>query len=141
MKHISIILLSAGIILATGCVTSPVVPTPQQAFEKADTDGDGMVSRAEYDSHMIGEMFALFDKNKDSVITREEFLDNGGTEEGFRRINASGSGKITLAEAKASPAVRRSLDAPFLEADANRDGKVSLAEFLAYRKNALDYVR
>jgi hypothetical protein len=90
---------------------------------------------------MIGEMFVRFDKNQDAVSTREEFLDNGGTAEGFRRINASGSGKITLAEAKASAAVRKSLDAPFKEADANRDGQVSLAEFLSYRKNALDYVR
>lgn len=90
---------------------------------------------------MIGEMFVRFDKNQDSVITQKEFLDNGGTAEGFRKINASGTGKITLVEAEASTGVRKTLDAPFEEADANRDVRVSLAEFLASRKNALDYVR
>ena len=141
MKFISIIPLFAAAFAVTSCVTRSTVPSPQQSFEKADIDGDGMVSRSEYDSHMIGEMFVRFDKNQDSVITREEFLENGGTAEGFRRINTSGTGKITLAEAKASAAVRKSLDAPFKEADANRDGQVSLAEFLSYRKNALNYVR
>jgi Ca2+-binding EF-hand superfamily protein len=141
MKFISLITLFAAAIAVTSCVIRSTVPTPQQSFEKADTDGDGTVSRSEYDSHMLGEMFVRFDKNQDSVITREEFLENGGTTEGFRRINTSGSGKITLAEANASAAVRKSLDAPFKEADANRDGQVSLAEFLSYRKNALDYVR
>jgi Ca2+-binding EF-hand superfamily protein len=140
MKYHSALLL-ATTLLITACATTPKVPTPQQSFERADLNGDGKVSRAEYDAYMIGEMFARFDGNNDSVITEREFVDNGGTAEGFRRINTSGSGKITLEEAKASPGVRKTLDAPFREADANRDGQVSLAEFLAYRKNALDYVR
>jgi len=141
MKSSAILLFPAATILFTACVTTPKAPTPEQAFQRADLDGSGMVSRAEYDSYMIGEMFARFDGNKDSVITEKEFLDNGGTAEGFRKINASGSGKITLAEAKASAAVRKTLDAPFSEADTSRDGQISMAELAAYRKNALDYVR
>ncbi|RYD39036.1 MAG: hypothetical protein EOP83_37460, partial [Verrucomicrobiaceae bacterium] len=53
----------------------------------------------------------------------------------------SGSGKITLQEARASAGVRKTLDAPFKEADANGDGVVTLAEFTAARAKALDYVR
>jgi hypothetical protein len=141
MKSNTLLLLPVATLLFTSCATSPKAPTPEQNFQRADLDGSGMVSRAEYDSHMIGEMFARFDGNKDSVINEREFLDNGGTTEGFRKINASGSGKITLAEAKASAGVRKTLDAPFGEADTSRDGQISMAELVAYRKNALDYVR
>jgi Ca2+-binding EF-hand superfamily protein len=141
MKLSTIFLFPAAALLFTACATTPQAPTPEQAFQRADLDGNGMVSRAEYDSYTIGEMFALFDTNKDSVITEKEFLDNGGTAESFRKINTSGSGKLTLAEAKASAGVRKTLDAPFREADTSRDGQVSMAELAAYRKNALDYVR
>jgi Ca2+-binding EF-hand superfamily protein len=141
MKHLSALPCLAAALFITGCATTPPAPTPEESFKKTDLNGDGKVSRAEYDSHMIGEMFARFDTNKDSVITEKEFLDNGGTAEGFRKINTSGSGKITLEEAKASAGIRKTLDAPFKEADVNRDGHVSLAEFLAARKSALDYVR
>jgi len=141
MKRSSALPFLAAALFVTSCATTPPAPTLEERFKSADANGDGMVTRAEYDSHNIGEMFARFDENKDSVITEKEFVDNGGTAEGFRKINTSGSGKITLAEANASAGVRKTLDAPFKEADVNRDGKVSLAEFLAARKSALEYVR
>lgn len=141
MKHLSALPFLAAALFITGCATTPPAPTPEQRFKSADTNGDGVVTRAEYDSHQITEMFVRFSGSEDSVITEKQFIDNGGTAEGFRKINTSGSGKITLEEAKASPVVRKSLDAPFKEADANGDGKVSLAEFLIARKNALEYVR
>ncbi len=141
MKRSSGLLSLASALFITGCATTPPAQTLEERFKSADANGDGFVTRAEYDSHQISEMFARFDENKDSVITEKEFLANGGTAEGFRKINTSGTGKITLAEAKASPGVRKSLDAPFQEADVNRNGKVTLAEFVAARKEALDYVR
>lgn len=142
MTHPSNLLILVAVFAFPACVTTPPPPpTPEQSFKLADTNGDGKVSRAEYDAHQIGQMFARFDTNKDDVITEAEFLANGGTVEGFRRVNTSGTGKATLAEAKASPGVRKTLDAPFIEADANRDGSVSLSEFLTYRTNLLSYVQ
>ena len=141
MKRSSGLPCLAAALFVTSCATTPPAQTLEERFKSADANGDGFVTRAEYDSHQIGEMFARFDENKDSVITEKEFLDNGGTAEGFRKINTSGTGKITLAEANASAGVRKSLDAPFQEADVNRNGKVTLAEFVAARKEALDYVR
>lgn len=141
MKRVSGLVSLVAALSFTACVSSPPAPTPEQAFKKADADGNGKVSRTEYDSYMIGDQFARFDTNKDSGITEQELLANGGSAEGFKIINTSGSGKITLEEAKASARVRKNLDAPFKEADANRDGGVTLAEFLVARKNTLDYVR
>jgi Ca2+-binding EF-hand superfamily protein len=141
MKRVTGFHFFAAALLFTGCATTPPRPTPEQAFRAADSNGDGKVSRAEYDAHQIGEMFERFDANNDSVITEQEFLAKGGTAAGFRRIDTSGTGKITLQEAKASAGVRRSLDAPFKEADANGDGYVSLQEFLTARAAALEVVR
>ena len=141
MKRSSGLLCLAAALFITGCATTPPAQTLEERFKSADANGDGIVTRAEYDAHQIGEMFARFDTNKDSAISEKEFLDNGGTAAGFRKINTSGSGSITLQEAKASAGVRKSLDAPFKEADKNGNGQVSLEEFLAYRKDAFDYVR
>lgn len=141
MKRISRLFVVVAAFAFTACVTTPPPPTPEQAFRKADANGDGRVSRAEYDAHQISEMFARFDANQDGVITEAEFLAKGGTAEGFRRVNTSGSGRVTLAEAKASAGVRKTLDAPFNEADTNRDGFVSMAEFSAYRANLLGYIQ
>jgi len=142
MKCVSGLLCLAAALSFSSCASkSSSTPSVESSFKSADLDGNGKVSRSEYDSHLIGEMFARFDTNKDSVITEKEFLANGGTKEGFHKINASGSGKITLQEARSSAGVKKTLDAPFKEADANGDGQVTLAEFTAARAKALDYVR
>jgi Ca2+-binding EF-hand superfamily protein len=141
MKCSSGLLCLAAVFSFNSCSTSNPTPTVEGSFKKADLDGNGTVSRQEYDAHLIGEMFVRYDTDKDSVITEKEFLANGGTAEGFRKINTSGSGKITLQEARSSAGVRKTLDAPFKEADANRDGKVTLAEFQAARAKALEAVR
>lgn len=142
MKRFSALPCLAAAIFITGCATTPPAPTPTERFKSADTNGDGKVTRAEYDTHQIGEMFARFDADKDSVITEKEYLAKGGTIERFRAIDTSGSGKISLQEATTSASgVRKTLDAPFKEADANKDGSVTLQEFLTARQEALDYVR
>lgn len=141
MKCSSSLLCVAAVLSFTACSTTPPAPSVEDSFRRADLNGDGKVSRAEYDTHLIGEMFARFDTDKDSAITEKEFVDNGGTAEGFRRINTSKTGRMTLAEARASAGVRKTLDAPFLEADANGDGAVTLEEFRTAREKALDAVR
>ncbi|MCW1923782.1 EF-hand domain-containing protein [Luteolibacter arcticus] len=141
MKLVSGLFCLAAAFSFTGCSSTSPSPTVEQSFKTADMNGDGKVSRQEYDAHLIGEMFARFDGNKDSVITEKEFVDNGGTKEGFYRVNTSGSGKITLQEARASAGVKKTLAAPFKEADANGDGQVTLEEFRSSREKALDYVR
>ena len=57
---------------------------------------------------------------------------SGGTPENFRKVNTSGSGKITLAEAQASPLVFNTFVVSFDEADVNKNGQVTLAEYQSY---------
>lgn len=131
-----------GVLSLGGCATAPKRPATVEAlFKQADKSGDGKVSLAEYEDFMIAEMFAQFDKNGDGGITEAEFVADGGTVKTFRAINVSGSGKITLEEARASKLVRSRLAAPFKEADVNGSGFVTWEEFQAARAKTRAYVR
>lgn len=142
MKWIALLLSLAGTTFFASCATTPRrAPSVEQLFRRADANGDGRVSRAEYENFMIEQLFAQYDKDGDGFITETEFVADGGTPEAFRNINASGSGKITLSEAKASPLIRKRLAQPFLEADINHSGYVTWDEFQAARERSRPYIR
>ena len=81
---------------------------------------------------MIADAFAMYDSNGDGSVTEAEFVASGGSPENFQKVNKSGSGKISLAEAQASPMVFNTFVVGFDEADADKDGKVTLAEYQSY---------
>ncbi len=118
-------------LLLAGCATTST-PSPEQNFQRADKNGDGSVSRMETTNLIIADAFAMYDSNGDGFITEAEFLESGGTPENFRKINKSGSGKVSLEEAQASPLVFDTFVVSFDEADANKDGQVTLAEYQSY---------
>ncbi len=120
--------------LLASCATTTSTPSPEQKFQKADKNGDGSVSRVEATNLMIADAFAMYDSNGDGFVSESEFVASGGTPEGFRKINKSGSGKVSLEEAKASPEVFNTFVVSFDEADVNKDGKVTLAEYQSYLK-------
>ena len=74
----------------------------------------------------------MYDTNKDGQVSEAEFVASGGTAENFRKVNKSGSGKISLVEAQASPLVFNTFVVGFDEADTNKDGQVTLAEYQSY---------
>jgi Ca2+-binding EF-hand superfamily protein len=142
MKRALFPLCLAAVLAFTGCSTAPKKPaTVEELFRQADSNGDGKVSRREYEDFMIEQMFVQFDSNGDAVITEAEFVADGGTKETFRRINVSGTGKVTLAEAKNSTFIRNRLAKPFDEADINQSGYVTWDEFQVARAKARSYVR
>ncbi len=130
-------------LLTSGCVTPSKHP-PQRdleaLFKEADADGDGRVSREEFADFMIEQVFINYDRNGNGFVTQAEYLDGGGTLEGFRKINRSGSGKITLPEAKASKLIWDRMTLPFDEADVNDNGYVTWDEFQKFRIRAAQYV-
>lgn len=143
---VALALVCALCVLAIGgCSTQQKLPkrpaTLEQLFKRADTNGDGRVSRAEFTNFMVGDVFERYDTNGDGFVDETEFLAGGGSLESFRKINRSGTGKITLAEAASSKLIRDAMVVPFDEADLDGSGYVTWDEFIAFRKRAQPYIR
>lgn len=119
------------VVFLASCATT-ATPSPDQKFKSADKDGNGSVSRTEATNLMIADAFAMYDTNKDGGVTEPELVASGGKPANFRKVNTSGSGKITLAEAQASPLVFNTFAVSFDEADVNKNGQVTLAEYKSY---------
>ena len=139
------ILLAAALLIAACAITprSDEEAALKKRFREVDVSGDGKISRDEFTDFMIEEAFKRYDKNRDGYVTLKEYLAGGGSARGFREINKSGSGRVILAEAKASPLVRHQMSQPFDEADADTGGNgyVTFDEFVAFRKKFHDAVR
>lgn len=119
--------------LLASCATSTTQSTDQK-FHKADKNGDGTVSRVEATNLIIADAFAMYDSNGDGFVNEAEFVASGGKPENFRKIDKSGDGRISLEEAKANPVVFNTFAVSFDEADVNKDGQVTLAEYQSYLK-------
>lgn len=143
MKLSSLLACVLGVLVLGGCATAPKkqVPTVEALWKKADADSDGKVSRAEYQDFMFEQMFVVCDPSGDGFITVEEYVADGGTAAEFRKLNVSGTGKLSLDEAKKSPMLQQRLTALFDEADANHSGYVTWDEFQVWRAKADAYVR
>jgi hypothetical protein len=98
-------------------------------LKAADTNGDGMLSRAEAAAlPRLAERFETLDANRDGQVTRDEMRAarahaRGGNLIGL--LDADGDGRVSKAEALAKAEER------FNRADANRDGFLSAEELPA----------
>jgi len=140
-------LLFTGLIAAAlmaGCTTRPA-PSGNAAlmkfFDRADTDGDGKVSRREFTDYMIAEAFTYYDKNGSGFISLEEWVKGGGTAETFRAMGGGSDRKLSLAEVQNSKLARDQMALPFDGADTSRSGYLTREEFIAFRQAAAPYVR
>lgn len=127
MKSISLILVAGGL-WAGSALAQPQHP--------ADTDGDGAVSRAEFQAfhQQIAERrFTTLDADGDGQVTREEMRTAraerrgpGGPGALRERIDANGDGAWSLDELQA---VRPEIDAErFSRLDANGNGLIDADE-------------
>lgn len=98
-------------------------------FKAADTNGDGAISRAEFDaSH--AKRFKEMDANNDGKITRDEMnaarkkMMEKFKNSRFDEADANHDGALTREEAEKMPMLSRNFD----KVDADRDGKVTRAE-------------
>lgn len=125
-----------------------------ERFSKADTDGNGVLSRLEAEKSMprLARQFEAVDANRDSHVTAEELAawraqkrrdackaapDECAAQmqarltERVRRADTDGNGALSRLEAERSmPRIARRFDI----LDANRDGHVTVDEILAARR-------
>jgi Ca2+-binding EF-hand superfamily protein len=139
----SFLLLLPATLLFSGCATSPQSgdATLMQRFKQADADGNGQLSRTEFSDALITDAYPLYDKTGKGYFTLQEFVAGGGTEASFRDLDRSGTGRVTLADAKANQRARDQFAMPFDGADTQRSGSLTYDEFMAYRAAAAPYVR
>jgi len=112
-------------------------------FARADTDRNGVLSRAEVDRGLpgIAPRFNEIDRNRDGNLSPDELRawsanrkaaerkSEGGFAEHFRRADANSDGALTRAEVdKALPR----LGSKFDRIDANGDGKLTQDELRRY---------
>jgi Ca2+-binding EF-hand superfamily protein len=112
-------------------------------FARADTDRNGVLSRAEVDRGLpgIAPRFNEVDRNRDGNLSPDELRawsasrkaadrkTEGGFAEHFRRADANSDGALTRAEVdKALPRLSTKFD----RIDANSDGKLTQEELRRY---------
>lgn len=141
MKSALPLLALASCLFLASCATHGVTKprTVDELFVVADVQRDGKVSRDEFVDFLIADAFVRIDKNGDGVVDIVEAEGAGVDAAAFRA--ASRSGAVTLAQAKANPAIRARMAVPFDEADVNKSGFLTLEEFRAWQQRVQPYVR
>jgi EF hand domain-containing protein len=103
-----------------------------ERLRAADTNGDGLISRAEAAAlPRIAEHFAAIDANGDGQISVDELRASHRKARGERflkHLDTDGDGRVSKAEALAKAAARFDL------ADANKDGFITAEELAAARQ-------
>lgn len=119
MKNALSTVLVAAAVLVTGAASAGDQPRTdaRHGQMRADTDGDGRISRAEAEAAADAKTSGWFDKadlNKDGYVTQEEMQQaRESRREQFRAD------------------MKEKMDERFKEADANKDGSLSLDEVQA----------
>ncbi len=148
--------LAAAMVLAGTALAAPQAATDQAGANrhgehpmlKRDTNGDGVIDRAEAAAHpRLAEKFTQLDRNDDGKLERDEFRrghgERGGRYHkghqrqegqhgGFARyiaLDTNGDGRISKLEAASSP-----LAAKFAQIDRNHDGYLVHSELQADRE-------
>lgn len=127
----TLVLASTGVAFAQGNAAYPPRDYLNMAgqapgFANLDTNGDGVISRAEYLSaqHKGDALFNELDGNRDGQVTRAEFLARAepAMQPKFDRLDTNRDGIVSRAEVQASRSAR------FDKMDLNRDGQLTPAE-------------
>ncbi len=120
--------LAVGCLLTLATVHQAGAQAAGQSFSTSDLDKDGKIDRAEYQRRMV-EVFYFADRNKDGVVTIEEIAAIETVDEkAFKAADRDGNGKLSVNEFVAYRVIQ------FDEADANKDGVLTVEEVEAWEK-------
>ena len=105
----------------------------QQLLARADSNGDGAITRAEFD-RARADTFARMDRNEDGYVDRRDRPQMFGDrfDQGYRALaplDTNGDQRISRSE------LRNGGAPTFVAADTNRDQVLSRAEIAALRSN------
>ena len=136
-------MLVRHLVVVTATLATSAAAAQDSRFARADTDRNGVLSRAEVDRELpgIAPRFEEIDRNRDGNLSPDELRawsarrkpadrkSEGGFAEHFRRADANGDGALTRAEVdKALPRLGTKFD----RIDANGDGKLTQDELRRY---------
>ncbi len=133
MGLVVMLVLAVGLGVAMAQGKSPVVT--QTAFAKIDTNGDGIITVAEYDAYWKGR-FADIDANKDGKIMAAEF--EASTKQQFSSMDANKDSTLVAQEFVAyycgpdAKVPKKAKAKPMKKIAANKDGKISKDECVAF---------
>lgn len=138
-----LLLLIALIAVSTsGCAATAIhalagtrKPDPAEMFERADANGDGLITRAEF-TEARAKMFARLDRNGDGYLTKDDAQgrfaarrsgDGSRLTQALITFDSDGDGRISRDEFVNGPS--RLFD----RADSNHDGVIDANELKAFR--------
>lgn len=141
------ILLSAAVIAGLGA-TGGMAREAAHDFSEIDADGDGQVTRAEFDA-MAKARFAAADSDGDGFISREEMAQSAESRRADRvarmleRLDADGDGMLNAEELMAWGGDRGTsrVGRHFNRMDANGDDKIAPSEMAGKRDPAAMFAR
>lgn len=128
MKVTAILIAAAGI---AAFAASAREGGPLERLKAADTNGDGMISRAEAAAlPRIAKHFDAIDANRDGQLTFDEIRAYHEARRGehWMKLDTNGDGLVSRAEAQAgAPRLAEHFD----QLDTNKDGQLSKDEIKA----------
>jgi Ca2+-binding EF-hand superfamily protein len=129
--------LLAAALAALPAVALAAEPPTSQAWKRLDRNNNGVVGFEEF-VRASDERLARMDKNGDGAIGRDEFMAYHEAEARrrvdriFAALDTKGTGRLAAAQLKGAGAQR------LLVCDANKDGAITKAEYLACRRRVAE---
>lgn len=119
-------LLVSVLSVAAGVGVAAAQPGHPERFAKLDTNGDGAVTTAEFEAHIL-QRWTEADANKDSKVTADEMKARfeAHKQERLKERDTNGNGVLERSEVAKMP------DALFTKLDADKSGTLTPAEMKA----------